>query len=191
MTCHGYYRTCWLALTHGSINRIYFKRPKDEQKWFKELECEYGSLSQNFKVHIKRILELGYQQQFWPSLLASTMFVNHSQEVEQQFFNNTINACNFVDYRRDILDTLRIYAFDSVLLQQKNLIPLYTEKPLDCRDLYFLSDQVKRKKTRNSSPETAETVQWTDNVCFGVDLSPLERKKNREKSLKTTRITGR
>lgn len=182
-------RTCWLALTHGSINRIHFKRPKDEQKWFEQLECEYGSVSQNFKVHIKRILELGYQQQFWPSLLASTMFVNHSQEVKQQFFTNTINKCNFVDYRRDILDTLRIYrdiyAFDSMLLQQNDLIPLYTEKPLDGRDLYFLSDQVKRKKTRNSSsPGTVETVQWTENVCFGVDFSPPERKRNREKSLK-------
>ena len=161
----------YLALTHMSIERLDFKRPKRAAEKLQRVSDAYGSVENCYNKHVVDMLHEDVQE-YLPSLIACSMYVNKNNIYSKAFKN----MGHHLDEQtlKDIQDHLHVlgvmnYSYRGAKMQ------LYEREQLAGADLFEMSNRLKERKdspkfklkrTKKAWPAT----NWSENPVAGKKL---------------------
>lgn len=122
----------YLALTHSSVHRLDFKRPKKTKRVIDEVNNSYGDLRTCYSKHVKEAIEQT-STDYLPSVIALSMFMG-------RFTNYESSSEEVSNMLRELDSVIQIYSMMN--FRESNIIQLYNEKQIPSSDLFQLSTKV-------------------------------------------------
>ena len=126
----------YLALTHASVNRLDFKRPKKTKKVVEAVNNSYGDLKTCFSKHIKEAIEQT-STNYLPSIIALSIFMGRYKHYQ----NSSAEVAHML---REVDAVINIYSMMN--FRESDIIQLYNEKQIPSSDLFQLSTTVQPMK---------------------------------------------
>lgn len=162
----------WLALTHMSVERLEFKRPKKSHRIIKRIEDAYGPSDSCFNKHLLGILNNGPSDnmEYLPSLIACSLALSDDKSFRTALraFGHRLSD-NVLQEIKEHVNLVAILCYHHRGAKMK----LYETESTDQMSLFNMSEEIpKKKKTlRRTSKTLSNVVQWQDaNPVYGKNL---------------------
>ena len=170
----------WLALTHMSVERLKFKRPKKHKGLMQLMEETYGASNTCYNKHLVGILDkdvMGHNGgvTYLPSLIACSMFLNNGTKFSKAFkvLGHRLD-CHSVTAIKGLLEVISVMCYAN----RGAKAHLYEIEPTAPVDLFEMSCAIKEKrspKNKLKRTKTAKPLQWE-----GTMPSPVAKKLGRK-----------
>ena len=138
----------YLALTHSSVARLDFKRPKKTRDLLDILDDSYGDLKTCYSKHIKEMVKQT-DIDYLPSVIAISMFTCRFTGNGYSHVNSDLPLL-----LEDLKSVIQLYGM--LNFREENIIQLYSQDQLASSELFNLSETVQPVKKR----------QWNYNPTF-------------------------
>lgn len=146
----------YLAITHGSVQRLKFKRPKRLESVLTTLKESYGSANTCYVNHIYEVLN-NDDKDFLPSLIALSMYMDNKY---QKAFRA---MCHNLD-EKSLQDVKEIgIMFGYLYFQNNRIMGLYKDEKVTPRDLFELSESIDTASSLNLKRTKKQSIYWTEN----------------------------
>ncbi len=160
----------YMALTHMSVERLDFKRPKRAQEKLDNVGRTYGTVESCYNKHVTEMLTESVQE-YLPSLIACSMYVNKRDVYAKAFKNMGHHLSD--ETIREIQEHLAVLGVMHYSCRGAKM-QLYEQKQLAPVDLYEMSNRLKQsdspkfklKRTKKAWGPT----EWSDNPVAGKDF---------------------
>lgn len=126
----------YLALTHTSVNRLDFKRPKKTKKVVEAVNNSYGDLKTCFSKHIKEAIDQT-STNYLPSVIALSIFMGRYKHYQT-------GSAEVTHMLREVDAVINIYSMMN--FRESDIIQLYNEQQIPSSDLFQLSTTVQPMK---------------------------------------------
>ena len=126
----------YLALTHTSVNRLDFKRPKKTKKVVEAVNNSYGDLKTCFSKHIKEAIDQT-STNYLPSVIALSIFMGRYKHYQT-------SSAEVTHMLREVDAVINIYSMMN--FRESDIIQLYNEQQIPSSDLFQLSTTVQPMK---------------------------------------------
>ena len=146
----------YLALTHGSVQRLRFKRPKRSKELLDKVKESYGSVNNCYANHIYEVINT-HENDFLPSIIALSMYVDNEYPKAYASMGHNMDDTNV----KEAADAANMYAY--LYLRNDNVIPLYENEDVTSRDLFELSEVIQRNALGKLKRTKKQSVCWTEN----------------------------
>ena len=160
----------YMALTHMSVERLDFKRPKKAQEKLDNVAKTYGTVESCYNKHVTEML-MENVSEYLPSLIACSMYVNKRDVYAKAFKNMGHHLSD--DTIREIQDHLSVLGVMHYSCRGAKM-QLYEQKQLAPVDLYEMSNRLKQtdspkfklKRTKKAWGPT----EWSENPVVGKEF---------------------
>jgi hypothetical protein len=142
----------YLSLTHSSIARIDFKRPKKTKGMFNKMDERYGDCKTCYARHIEEIIERWASDDYLPSVIAIALFTGKYNN----YRSTNPKVPNMLENLQSVVELYGMLNF-----REEYMIPLYNQEQLNSTELFNLSEAIQQNKNRK----------WKYNPTFGKDCS--------------------
>ena len=160
----------YMALTHMSVERLDFKRPKKAQEKLDTVGNTYGSVESCYNKHVTEMLRENVND-YLPSLIACSMYVNKHDAYAKAFKNMGHHLSQ--ETLKDIQDHLSVLGVMHYSCRGAKM-QLYEQEQLAPVDLYEMSNRL--KKTNSPKHRLKRTkkawgpTEWSENPIAGKDI---------------------
>lgn len=166
----------WLALTHMSIERLTFKRPKKKEKIFQKITDSYGDTTNCYNKHLINILEspVTAAVDYLPSLIACGVALSTNSEFKKALtnFGHHLKDETLEDIKKHIeLISVMCYTY------RNDKMKLYDTNTTSGLELFELSNKVpstEKRTLKRTKKQKSNTIKWQDNKIFGKDIAKVE-----------------
>lgn len=163
----------YMALTHGTVERLKFNRPKKAVNLLKTINETYGTVESCYNKHVLDMLTEDATE-YLPSLIACSMYVNRNDEYAKAFKN----MGHHLDDKtlKEIEDHLSVLAV-MYYTHRGAKIQLYDQNRIDAIDLYELSNKLKKTNSPKNKLKRTKKA-WLYNPTYGQEYNTSEYVKN-------------
>ena len=162
----------WQALTHMSIARLTFKRPKKQKKIFEKISNSYGETTDCYNKHLIKMLEspVTASVDYLPSLIACSIALTTEDEFKKALstFGHHLNDDMLEEIKKHIqLISVMCYTY------RNEKMKLYDTTTTSSSELFELSNKVPiedKPVLKRTKKQKSNTVKWQDNKMFGKEI---------------------
>jgi|APSaa5957512535_1039671.scaffolds.fasta_scaffold07352_8 hypothetical protein len=157
----------WLALTHMSVNRLAFHRPKKHKELMNLMEETYGVSTTCYNKHLVSMLDKDIMHpdgvvEYLPSLIACSMFLNNGQQFSKAFkvMGHRLDRGAIFEIK-SMLDVISVMCYAN----RGTKAHLYEIEPTAPVDLFEMSCAIKEKRSPRRSlkrTKSARPVKWNE-----------------------------
>jgi len=139
-----------LSLTHSSVARLDFKRPKKTRRLFDKMDARYGDYKSCYAKHIEEALDQTAIE-YLPSVIAISLF----RGKYNNYRTTNPKVPGMLDNLQHVVDLYGMLNF-----REDHIIPLYKQEQLTGQELYQLSEAIQRSHARSFQNPVSSTNKY-------------------------------
>lgn len=169
----------WLALTHSSVERLEFKRPKKAEKILQNVIDSYGTSNNCYNKHLLNILDspVNAAVDYLPSLIACNVALGENDEFKKAFkaFGHHLNDETLTEIKNQI-ELISVMCFN----YRGEKMKLYQKNISNGAELFEISNKIPSESKRilkRTKKQNSNTIKWQDNKMYGKNVPTIKTSK--------------